>query len=48
MRVKRLYDAITAAVDMDDVDKANLLETLHHISEKQFIELEAIYVYKIY
>ncbi len=48
MRVKRLYKAITDVVQMDDIDKANLLESLHHISEKQFIELEAVYVYKMY
>lgn len=48
MRVERLYEAITAEVEMDDIDKANLLESLHHISEKQFLELEAIYIYKHY
>lgn len=48
MRVERLYKAITAEVEMDDIDKANLLESLHHISEKQFLELEAIYIYKHY
>lgn len=48
MRIERLYNAIITEVQMDDVDKANLLESLHHISEKQFIELEAVYVYGMY
>ncbi len=48
MRIERLYNAIITEVQMDDVDKANLLESLHHISEKQFIELEAVYVYRMY
>lgn len=48
MRVERLFKAITETVVMDDIDKANLLESLHHISEKQFIELEAVYVYGMY
>ena len=48
MRVKRLYDAIIAVTEMSDNDKANLLDKLLTISEKQFIELEAIYIYKIY
>lgn len=47
-RIKRLYEAITATVEMDGIDKANLMETLCHISEKQFIELEAVYVYEMY
>ena len=48
MRVERLYNAIINKVEMDDVDKANLRETLFHISEKQFMELEAVYIYGMY
>lgn len=46
--VERLYNAIINVVDFDDIDKENLFESLHHISEKQFLELEAIYIYKHY
>lgn len=48
MRVERLYNAIIDVVEMDDIEKADLRETLFHISEKQFIELEAVYVYGMY
>ena len=46
MRIQILYQAIISQTEMDDIDKANLFETLHNISEKQFAELEAVYVYK--
>lgn len=48
MRVERLYNAIISTTEMSDNDKANLLDKLLTISEKQFFELEAIYVYGIF
>ena len=38
------YKAIIDHVEMDNVDKANLFETLHNISEKQIAELYDVYV----
>ena len=48
MRVQRLYNAIIATTEMTDDDKAKLFDKLLTISEKQFFELEAIYVYGIF
>lgn len=48
MRAERLYNAIIEAVEMDDIDKANLRETLHNIGEAQLAELEDIYIHKNY
>ena len=48
MRVERLYNAIIATTEMTDDDKVKLFDKLLTISEKQFFELEAIYVYGIF
>lgn len=48
MRVERLVNAIVAVTEMTDEDKAKLFDSLFTISEKQFFELEAIYVYGIF
>jgi hypothetical protein len=48
MRVQRLYNAIIATTEMTDEDKAKLIDELCTISEKQFFELEAVYVYGMY
>ena len=43
-RIVALYKAIIDVTDMDDIDKANLFETLHNIPHKQFVELEDVYI----
>lgn len=48
MRMERLINAICKATEMTDEDKAKLVNELSTISEKKFIELEAIYVYGMY
>ena len=48
MRIKRLVNAITTETEMNDNDKAKLIDVLSTISEKTFIELEAVYVYGMY
>lgn len=48
MRVERLVNAIVAVTEMTDEDKAKLIDELCTISEKKFIELEAVYVYGMY
>lgn len=48
MRLKRLVAAIIEATEMTDDDKAKLVDTLSTISEKTFIELEAIYIHGMY
>ena len=44
MKAEKLYEAIIAVVEMDDIDKANLRETLHNLNERQFKELEDVYI----
>lgn len=48
MRIKRLVNVIVATTEMTNDDKAKLIDELSTISEKQFIELEAVYVYGMY
>ena len=43
--IMELYKAIIDCNEsMDDIDKANLFETLHNISEKQLAELTDVYI----
>lgn len=48
MRMQRLMNAIIKATEMTDDDKAKLKDELSTIGEREFIELEAIYVYGMY
>ena len=48
MRIQRLINAICKATEMNDNDKAKLSMELCTISEKQFLELEAVYMYGMY
>ena len=48
MRLERLVNAICEATEMTDEDKAKLVNELSIISEKQFFELEAVYIYGLY
>ena len=43
-----LYKAIIDATEMDEIDKANLFETLHEMSGKQLTELIDVYINKNY
>lgn len=45
-RINTLYKAITDVVVMDDIDKANLMDTLYEVSDDMLTELENIYVVK--
>ena len=48
MRLERLVNAIATVTEMTDDDKAKLVNELSTISEKQFFELEAVYIYGLY
>lgn len=43
-RINALYSAIIATVEMDELDKAELFDDLHEVSEEMLSQLESIYV----